>query len=222
MHALMLTLYQEDCCNIAVSEKSDVDVNILTVDFHDNYEILYSIFSGDVFRDNLIEGMRKTGIWDITITSKTKYELGVIYKMRVTDAWKGVVKSGGKVIPPIIISNGVERWIVLAPDKHSRNTVIENLEISSNTYVEKVKEIEVDSLIKIFANIDIVSKFAESLEKLTEIQLKTLKQAHSMGYYEVPRKCSLFELAKLNGVSKNAFLKRLRGAEKKIIGSLFQ
>ncbi|MET1123810.1 MAG: helix-turn-helix domain-containing protein, partial [Archaeoglobaceae archaeon] len=49
----------------------------------------------------------------------------------------------------------------------------------------------------------------------------TSKQAYRNGYYSYPRRCTLDDLARMNGISKNALIKRLKSAERKILSFLF-
>lgn len=53
----------------------------------------------------------------------------------------------------------------------------------------------------------------ESLWDLTPGQVEALETAHEMGFFDVPRSCSAAEVAETLGVSKSAFLERLRRAE---------
>lgn len=53
----------------------------------------------------------------------------------------------------------------------------------------------------------------ETLWDLTPGQAEALETAHRMGYFDVPRSCSAAAVAGELGVSKSAFLERLRRAE---------
>ena len=56
-----------------------------------------------------------------------------------------------------------------------------------------------------------------SLEKLTEIQRRTLFRAVEIGYYANPREATLADLSAEFDVSKSAISQRLHGAEATII-----
>ncbi len=57
---------------------------------------------------------------------------------------------------------------------------------------------------------------------LTERQKETLRLALELGYYEVPGRISLTDLAKVVGISKAAMSKSLRKAEGRILRSLIE
>ncbi|HWG89636.1 MAG TPA: helix-turn-helix domain-containing protein [Candidatus Thermoplasmatota archaeon] len=54
-------------------------------------------------------------------------------------------------------------------------------------------------------------------EALTEKQLKTIKAAKALGFYDTPKRANLDTLAQIFGVSKAAVHSRLKAAERKII-----
>jgi predicted DNA binding protein len=57
-------------------------------------------------------------------------------------------------------------------------------------------------------------------DELTSIQWHTLAVAYELGYFAVPRKVTLGELAEHLGVSKQAVSQRLRRATRTVVGML--
>jgi len=56
---------------------------------------------------------------------------------------------------------------------------------------------------------------------LTPAQREALRRAHEMGYFEVPKGATAAEVAEDLGVSKSAFVERLRRAEAAVFGRVF-
>lgn len=56
---------------------------------------------------------------------------------------------------------------------------------------------------------------------LTPAQTEALRRAHEMGYFEVPKGATAAEVADSLGVSKSAFVERLRRAEAAVFGRVF-
>jgi len=57
---------------------------------------------------------------------------------------------------------------------------------------------------------------------LTPKQAAALRVAHELGYFEVPRACTAGEVADELGISKTAFLERLRRAQGALVGQAFR
>lgn len=110
---------------------------------------------------------------------------------------------------------------MFVPEKISDNILKRHIEAKGVNYVYRIKELDLKRFSRIFDNLEFVIGFTQAIESLTDIQLKTLEQAYRNGYYSSPRMCTLDDLARMNGVSKNALIKRLKSAERKILASLF-
>jgi len=215
LRLLEISFTQSDCPNISLSYNEDVDcIYIYIAKILQNYEKLYSVITGDFSKYNLVDKLERLGIKDIHVISKTNLELEILYTIKPTNALKIISATDSVLIPPLIVSNGIERWIVLTPDK---NKLISALSADPNTEIKRVREICFEKFANIFKNISGIEDFLDTLKSFTPFQRNALIQAYNMKYYEWPRKCSLDELASINGISKNAYLKRLRNAEKKII-----
>ncbi len=215
-----ISFSQYDCPNISLSDNKDIDyIYIYLTEVLKDHENIYSTIVGDFSNYNLTEKMEKFGIKKIYVMSKTISKLEVMYTIGLTNAMKIISDTGSRLIPPLIVSNGIEKWVVLTLNK---NKLISALATDPNTEIERVREINSEKFAKIFKSIFEIEGLFECLENFTRLQRNALIHAYNMGYYEWPRKCSLDELAALNGISKNAFLKRLRNAEKKIIKKILE
>ena len=55
---------------------------------------------------------------------------------------------------------------------------------------------------------------------MNDHQLSLIVKAYDAGYYEIPRKVTIAELAQSEGVSRQAFEKNIRKAENKLIKAI--
>jgi HTH-type transcriptional regulator, bacterioopsin transcriptional activator and related proteins len=65
-------------------------------------------------------------------------------------------------------------------------------------------------------------KSDSSVSRLTAKQRQTLLAAYSSGYYEVPRRASSKELARLLRIDKSTFAEHLRKAERNVVKSVLE
>ena len=105
------------------------------------------------------------------------------------------------------ITNGLEYWSIVI----SRGSVLLD-ELRSRGSVKLIDRVSVSDL-------------TESIgySTLTEGELRILKTAYEMGYFNWPKECSISELANALGVSKVTLIQELRGALRKLAaGELFR
>ncbi|KUJ93898.1 helix-turn-helix domain-containing protein [Archaeoglobus sp.] len=218
----MIELHQEDCSNIAVSEKiKDAELNLVNVREDGDYTHIDAIFLGDMFKENVISTLRKEKAFNINLKMKSRSEIWVSYDILTTAAWRNFSSLGCTVVPPLRVANGVEKWFVYTPDEISQRDIKRQLEMDNATHISRIRELTLKSFLKVIFNMDFLSDFIDTMEALTDLQVKTIKQAYVNGYYDYPRRCTLGDLAKINGISKNAMAKRLKSVEKKIFECLF-
>jgi len=103
-----------------------------------------------------------------------------------------------------LTKSGRERWKIVGNGKKLRE-VVSKLQELGNAKVEKISDI----CLKDDAN--------SLFQRLSKGQKEALLLAVSKGYYTLPRKITLDELAKVLGIKRPAFRERLRKAERKII-----
>lgn len=110
MKLLMIEMYQEDCSNIAVSERiKDMEVRIVNAREKDGYTQINAIFSGDVLKENIIDVLKRERAFNINLRMRSKEEMQVSYDIVTTTAWNTITSLGGVIIPPLKISDGVLR-----------------------------------------------------------------------------------------------------------------
>jgi len=123
-----------------------------------------------------------------------------IVNVKTNDPWLliSLIKSEVILKMPVIIKNGVAKWEILAP--HEKITRFNQL------LKEKGIRFELKSL----------GKYKEET-KFTERQSEVLDLAVKLGYYEIPRKITLTELAERLNLAKSTLSGILRRIDKKLI-----
>ncbi|HTX44119.1 MAG TPA: helix-turn-helix domain-containing protein [Methanocella sp.] len=110
-----------------------------------------------------------------------------------------IIKKNCVFIGPTVVKDGVENWHIVAPTRRELQEVVASLELCADiAYMRNARE-------------------ADPEVGLTERQVKTLKKAVEMGYFDTPRRASARDVAKKLGVSPSTAVEHLRKAEKKVL-----
>ncbi|MHA1691930.1 MAG: helix-turn-helix domain-containing protein [Candidatus Heimdallarchaeaceae archaeon] len=120
-------------------------------------------------------------------------------------------KSIIHVKPAIISSNG---YAVIEVASYQKEPLSKIVDLAKNQYKGQLLWIKQKKI----KSISIMTVRPE----LTEKQRQAIELAMQKGYYEVPRKTSIQELAKHAGLSFSTFQVHLRKAEKKLLPSLIE
>ena len=102
-----------------------------------------------------------------------------------------------------VIMNGLEHWIVLTNSVDGR-LILDDLE--DKAIIISARRIKADEVLKMMSG-----------SILTNDELKILKIAYSMGYFDEPRHSTTKDIAAVLGVSKSTFIKNIRRILKKLI-----
>lgn len=122
---------------------------------------------------------------------------------------------GCMIRPPVIYENAYEFLDVVCMDRQQVNQIF--------NIFSMVAEIEVLSKRAILEN-DLRSlwnvQMSEIFSELTEKQLRYFSDALSSGYFDIPKRVKIQQLAKSNGISTATMQEHLSKAESKILNSL--
>ena len=218
MYVEILELYQEDCPNISLTEKlEDLDIFIVDVRPSKQKETLRSYIIGSNPKDAIEKLSQSKRVFDVEIYSKSREIVEIQYDIGMTRAWKVVHSFGGKVIGPIIVHKDLERWLVIWEDLKTRKKAVKELKKTDLTKIRRSLEFEPYIFSTMLLNIEGVFHLVRELSKLTPTQLESLKESYLYGLYDIPRRTTLEILSSNSGISKTAYLKRLRNAEKRIV-----
>jgi predicted DNA binding protein len=139
---------------------------------------------------------------ETTFRSQEAYWTRAVHEVGGQSIYETVLQSGCMTRLPIIIEGGVQNHVILAP---SRTAFSELLKILKSRF----------ELVKIRRLRSTVTTTSQST--LTHKQAEALKLALYTGYYEMPRKSHLKDLARELGIKRVAMQERLRRAEKAIL-----
>lgn len=114
---------------------------------------------------------------------------------------------------PIVTYEGAKHYRILAPDAQKLKKVMENL--------QKIGEVKITSVHPLghlhdsfFINV------VQLKDLLSEKQLRTLKKAYMRGYFQIPKKVRIRDLAEELGLSPATVYEQLAEAENRIIASI--
>lgn len=126
--------------------------------------------------------------------------------------------TGNIPLFPIFAYRGQEHFFYLSTSKEKSKEASEN--ISENNYVSSIsiKPVTGDDIFGLASGL--ISFYQKA--KLTDTELKVLREAYVSGYYEWPRPKDLGEVSKMLSLSKPTVLYHIRNAERKLIGSLLE
>jgi len=110
-----------------------------------------------------------------------------------------IIKKNCVFVGPTVVKDGVENWHIMAPTREELQDVVSGME----QYAE----------IAYIRN----SEGPNSEVGLTERQMRTLKTAVEMGYFDTPRRASIKDVALALKVSPSTAVEHLRKAEKKVL-----
>ncbi|MDP3741749.1 MAG: helix-turn-helix domain-containing protein [Candidatus Micrarchaeota archaeon] len=139
----------------------------------------------------------------------------VLFSNEVSSSFHTLFSDGTVFfLKPIIVKNGFEYWEVASWEKKYIHALFKRV----NKLGKKTATIELLEL----KNKPISNFFSLAHADLTTKQLKVLRKACSEGYYDIPRKISVEELADKINEPRTTLQDKLRRAEKAIIPSLVE
>lgn len=219
--ALELDIWHPDCWTIEVTDRSDVElyshnVTKITDDTVLGYFTLVS--DGDNMADVLddirnsepvqmvreIESDPEESLYPGKGTQKFVAEYSIDNNLTKSIRQQRVI-----INRPVHISDGTEKWIIIAPD--SREEIQEKI---SN--IQNLEEADV-TVKKVKSSSGIMNDKIGGV--LTHRQQEVIDLARKEGYYTWPRETDLQSIADQLGISENTALEHLRKAEAKILGT---
>lgn len=224
MYILELKMDQPDCPVIAASR--EIDITYYSPFWSLNKEVLsartyVSAIDNETLQTSLQQLELHPNMFKVQILSRTRGRALLKLMLGETSARSIILKNGGYVIGPFIVSNGWEIWQIAFDDKKNMEQAIYELDKSQNEFkILKHITIRLDAFSKIISHIDQISEFIKALENLTEEDRAVLISAIKFGYYDDPKKINLLKLANDYGLTPAGMSKKLRRIEKKIFSSI--
>ncbi len=114
---------------------------------------------------------------------------------------------------PIVTCEGAKHYRILAPDAEKLKKAVRNLQKIGEVRIASVHPLEhVDD--SFFINV------AQLKNLLSRKQLRTLRKAYVRGYFQIPKKVRIQDLAEELGLSPATVYEQLAEAENRIINSV--
>ncbi|MHA2160534.1 MAG: helix-turn-helix domain-containing protein [Candidatus Thorarchaeota archaeon] len=188
-----------------IAEAYPVRVNLISINGPLGFGIIQSL-TGD--EDPLVKYVKalenSSSISEVRITHKSPevYWSEVVHKMNTKSIHETILESGCMSRLPIIIEHGRQVHQLLAPDQTAFRIAFDNLREN----FKKVKLLRVHR-----------SPKGSPSSGLTTKQLGAMREAINSGYYDIPRKCEVKQIAKQLGIKRVATQERMRRAERIIM-----
>jgi predicted DNA binding protein len=222
--ALIATVeYSHDCILSDVPERyPDTEVKYLAeLGVHNNRISHMFDIKGDSL-NKFLEGLQKhhTTYSLKTLAKNNDYAQIITETKEDVSTHHALTQSGCFFISTPTYNQGLENAHLFAPSFSSLKLFIDslngfNVKIKSKKYLTERRDLLTEGM-KRSGYLDLLS----ASELLTAKQSRAFKIACSLGYYEMPRKCSLEDIALKFGISDQAAGELLRKAEKKIYPAL--
>ncbi len=188
-----------------LTRKIPVRVDLISINGPLGFGIIQSLTSEEKPLSKYVKALKQSGsIVDVRVTHATpeQYWTEVTHKLKSKSIHETILESGCMSRFPIVIQGGTQIHHVLAPDQDAFRLAFDNL----RSRFSKVRVLNVRR-----------SPRGPLGPGLTQKQLDALKVAVSNGYYDIPRRARMENLAQKLRVRRVAMQERLRRAERTIM-----
>jgi predicted DNA binding protein len=182
-----------------------VRVTIVTINGPIGFGIIESLDGTEKPLKQYIRKMKRSkNVLSIKTTFKSKvaYWTRALHEVGGQSIYETVLQSGCMTRLPIIIESGTQNHVILAPSRKVFSNLLRILRARFD--VVKIRRLR-----------STATSTSQSI--LTSKQAEAMKHAIQSGYYEMPRRSRLRDLAKDLGIKRVAMQERLRRAEKSIM-----
>ncbi len=188
-----------------LTRKIPVRVDLISINGPLGFGIIQSLTSEEKPLSKYVKALKQSGsIVDVRVTHATpeQYWTEVTHKLKSKSIHETILESGCMSRFPIVIQGGTQIHHVLAPDQDAFRLAFDNL----RSRFSKVRVLNIRR-----------SPRGPLGPGLTHKQLDALKVAVSNGYYDIPRRSEIKNLAQKLRVKRVAMQERLRRAERTIM-----
>lgn len=199
-----LQISSKDYYSCVLTKRIPVRVTIVTIQLPEGYGYVEPLAGGELTIQtytNALKASKSVLEFEITYRSQDVYWTRIVHKLDFPSIYETVLESGNMSLLPITIVSGIQYHIVLSPSRDALKTLLKTLKTR-------------------FTTVKILSLHSEPLKPkttlLTQKQLEAFKLAFDQGYYQIPRRIKIEDLAKKLNVKRVAVQERLRRAEIRI------
>jgi predicted DNA binding protein len=201
----VLRIAAESYYSCEITERVPVRISLITINGPEGFGIIESLDGTEAPLKRYAQSMKRSKSileFEITYKSNTQYWTRAVHRMEGPTIHQTVLESGCMTRLPIIIANGKQTHTVLSPSQEAFSTLYENLrQRFTSVELERVRRYPTGLIAPL----------------LSRKQEEAFRIAFQQGYYEIPRKCDLEELARKTTIKRVAFQERLRRAERTIM-----
>ena len=201
----ILHIASENYYSCELTRKIPVRVHLVAINGPEGFGIIDSLNGSEKSLKKYAKFMKRSpDIIDFEIThrTETQYWTRAIHKIKGASIHETVLESGCMTRLPIIISDGWQTHSILAPSQEKFSTLFSNLK-------ERFFLVEIARLLKYPGGL--------STPFLTHKQESVFRIAYQAGYYDIPKKHELQQIAQKIGMNRVTMQERLRRAEKRIM-----
>ncbi|WP_291999673.1 helix-turn-helix domain-containing protein [Caldivirga sp.] len=137
----------------------------------------------------------------------------IVLKGDAGDSTRYMAHVLGGIEVKAIYENGIEHWGFIFPSKSSTSAFIDMISRNGNVNHVNVDKININDLMP--------AVMSKALLLLSPRELRIMRHAYRRGFFEIPRRIKLDELAKELGLSKATLDEYIRNSLNKIIRTLF-
>lgn len=205
MHQSKLIISSENYYSCELTKKIPVRVTIMSTLGDVGVGYIESLNNNHDDIDNYIEGMRSMKeilFMEITHEMENRVWNRTQHKIDFPSISETIYESGSLIIFPILIEAGRQHHNIVSPDSNNVRKLFTLLK-------ERYSKTEIKHLSSI--------PITDQSSLLSKKQHEALDLSVTLGYYEIPWRVKMEEIAQHLGIKRIAFQERLRRAENKII-----
>lgn len=206
----VLQIASEKYYSCELTRKIPVRINLVTINGSEGFGIIESLNGTEAPLRKYTKFMkRSSSILDIEILHKSElqYWTRAVHSVDGASIHDTILENSCMTKLPIIISRGSQYHTILAPSQEEFSQLFDNLK-------ERFTSVKIEKLRRYPSGI--------SAPVITSKQMDAVLLAYARGYYEIPRKCEIQQIAKEVGIKRVAMQERLRRAQRTIMKEFVQ
>lgn len=223
MDSVTLDMEQYDCPYIDASDEWDVSFTGMHWDFDARaaeLETRILVEGADVgaVDDGLAALRDHSQMAGFELLSRQGDQAVIRNRVAETNAMRVVRDNRGYLTGPFVARDGREVWHVGFDSQHRTDAALSELERENEFVVESRESIDFADYFDLVQHVGPATRLLDGCRELTDVERRTLATAYEVGYFEVPRRADLGDVASEFDVSRAAVSKTIRRAHQKVVG----
>lgn len=206
----ILQITSENYYSCELTQNIPVRINLVSINGPEGFGIIESLDGTEAPLRKYLKFMKQSSsVLEIEITHKSnlQYWTRAVHSIDGPSIHETVLENGCMTRLPIVISKGAQYHTILAPSQQEFSQLFDSLkERFTSVRIERVRRYPTGIVAPL----------------LTVKQTEAVRLAYVRGYYEIPRKCEIQEIAEEAGIKRVAMQERLRRAERSIMKEFVQ